>query len=78
MSRNTPATLELRVAVPDDVAGILALISRAYPGIENYSAGQISGQINNFPEGQFVAVRRGGRRLLRLFANRRGDRAGAA
>lgn len=56
MSRKSPATLEVRIAVPDDVAGILALISRAYPGIENYSAGQISGQINNFPDGQFVAV----------------------
>ena len=56
MPRNSPATLEVRVAVPGDVPGILALISRAYPGIENYSSGQISGQINNFPEGQFVAV----------------------
>ncbi|MDB5699757.1 MAG: family N-acetyltransferase, partial [Alphaproteobacteria bacterium] len=55
----TPATLEVRAAVPADVAGILALISRAYPGIENYSLGQISGQINNFPEGQFVAVLEG-------------------
>jgi hypothetical protein len=30
--------------------------SRAYPGIENYSAGQARGQINNFPDGQFVAT----------------------
>jgi predicted amidohydrolase/GNAT superfamily N-acetyltransferase len=37
------------------VNAILALIGRAYPGIENYSAGQILGQINNFPDGQFVA-----------------------
>ncbi|MEO6217431.1 MAG: carbon-nitrogen hydrolase, partial [Sphingomonas sp.] len=56
MLRKSPATLTVRVAVPGDVSGILALISRAYPGIENYSAGQVSGQINNFPEGQFVAV----------------------
>jgi predicted amidohydrolase/predicted N-acetyltransferase YhbS len=55
----SPATLEVRVAVPSDVPGILALISRAYPGIENYSAGQISGQINNFPQGQFVALLEG-------------------
>ena len=54
-----PARLEVRVAVPSDVAGILELISRAYPGIENYSAGQVRGQINNFPEGQFVAVLEG-------------------
>jgi predicted amidohydrolase/predicted N-acetyltransferase YhbS len=52
----TPATLEVRAAVPADVPNILALISRAYPGIESYSAGEINGQINNFPEGQFVAV----------------------
>ena len=56
MPRKSPATLQVRGAVPEDVPGILALIGRAYPGIENYSAGQISGQINNFPAGQFVAI----------------------
>ena len=60
MLRKSPATLEIRVAVPEDIPGILTLINRAYPGIENYSAGQLSGQINNFPEGQFVAVLEGG------------------
>jgi hypothetical protein len=59
MSRNTPATLQVRLAVPDDVPAILALISRAYPRFGNYSPGQILGQINNFPEGQFVAVYEG-------------------
>jgi predicted amidohydrolase/GNAT superfamily N-acetyltransferase len=59
MLSNKPATLELRAAVPSDVPEILALIGRAYPGIANYSPGQISGQINNFPEGQFVAVYEG-------------------
>ena len=56
MARRSPAKLEVRTAVARDVPGILGLISRAYTGIENYSAGQILGQINNFPEGQFVAV----------------------
>lgn len=56
MPNKSPAKLEVRVARPADVDGILALISRAYPGIENYSAGQVRGQINNFPDGQFVAV----------------------
>ena len=56
MSKRSPAKLEVRLAVPADVPGILALISRAYPGIENYSAGQVRGQINNFPDGQFVAI----------------------
>ncbi|MDB5719367.1 MAG: family N-acetyltransferase [Sphingomonas bacterium] len=59
MPTKSPATLEVRVAGPADVPGIIALISRAYPDAENYSAGQISGQINNFPEGQFVAVSNG-------------------
>jgi predicted amidohydrolase/predicted N-acetyltransferase YhbS len=53
---NKPAKLQVRVAVPSDVPGILTLIKHAYPDIENYSAGQIRGQINNFPEGQFVAL----------------------
>jgi GNAT superfamily N-acetyltransferase len=56
MSRKSPATLEVRQARAGDVPAILALIGRAYPGIESYSPGQILGQINNFPEGQFVAV----------------------
>ena len=56
MPHGSPAKLELRGPTSSDVKGILALISRAYPTIENYSPGQILGQINNFPEGQFVAV----------------------
>lgn len=56
MPKKSPATLEVRVARPGDVPAILALIGRAYPGMGNYNAGQVLGQINNFPEGQFVAV----------------------
>jgi predicted amidohydrolase/predicted N-acetyltransferase YhbS len=59
MPRKTPAKLEVRTPVPADIPGILALISRAYPGVENYTSGMIRGQINNFPEGQFVAVLEG-------------------
>lgn len=59
LPKNSPARLEVRVAVPADVNAILELIGRAYPGFGNYSAGQILGQINNFPEGQFVAVLEG-------------------
>ena len=59
MPRNSAAKLEVRVAVPGDVDAILGLIGRAYPGFGNYSAGQVLGQINNFPEGQFVAVLEG-------------------
>ncbi len=60
MPKNTAARLEIRQAQTSDISEILALISRAYPGIENYSSGQIRGQINNFPDGQFVAVFEGG------------------
>jgi predicted amidohydrolase/predicted N-acetyltransferase YhbS len=59
LPKNTPARLEVRVALPTDAPAILELISRAYPGFGNYSAGQILGQINNFPEGQFVAALEG-------------------
>src|SRR3546814_6923099 len=48
--------LLVRNAVTGDIAGIRALIARVYPHMGNYSTGMIRGQINNFPEGQFVAV----------------------
>ena len=44
MPRNSPAKLEVRIADPDDVNAILALISRAYPGFGNYRAGQVLGR----------------------------------
>lgn len=59
MPRKSPPKLQVRVAVPADVPAILAVIKRAYPGFGNYSAGQVLGQINNFPDGQFVAVLEG-------------------
>ena len=48
--------LEVRAAVPSDVRGIQRLIARAYPGMPNYSLATIRGQINNFPNGCFVAL----------------------
>ena len=59
MPRKSPAKLEVRVATPSDIPGVLSLIGRAYPTTDNYTAGQIRGQINNFPAGQFVAVLEG-------------------
>src|SRR3954462_9527000 len=56
MAKRSPAKLEVRAATATDVPAILALIALAYPGFGNYSPGQILGQINNFPDGQFVAV----------------------
>jgi predicted amidohydrolase/ribosomal protein S18 acetylase RimI-like enzyme len=53
------ATLEVRQATPADVAGIVALVDRAYDRISGYSRGMIRGQLNNYPEGQFVALYEG-------------------
>lgn len=50
------ARLEIRNARSGDVRGIAALVKRAYGDDQHYTQGQISGQINNFPEGCFVAV----------------------
>lgn len=58
--RNTKkASLEVRVATPRDVPGIVALVDRAYDRISGYSAGMVRGQINHYPEGQFVALHEG-------------------
>lgn len=56
MAKSSPAKLEVRVAVPGDIPGILTLMGHVYPDTDNYTAGEIRGQINNFPEGQFVAL----------------------
>lgn len=48
--------LEVRNAVAGDVKAIIALTSRVYPEETPYQPGIIRGQINAFPEGQFVAV----------------------
>ena len=53
------AKLEVRQAGPGDVEGIVALVERAYEGISGYTPGMVRGQINNFPEGQFVALYEG-------------------
>ena len=50
------ARLDIRNAKPADAAGIVALIDRAYEDMATYSPGEIRGQINNFPDGCFVAV----------------------
>ena len=56
MPNTTPAKLEVRTARSSDVPGILKLIGAVYVGVENYTSGMIRGQINNFPEGQFVVL----------------------
>ncbi|RDC60683.1 Nitrilase [Alteripontixanthobacter maritimus] len=51
----TKAKLVIRPAEPADALRIARLTGRVYGKGEGYSAAQIRGQINNFPEGQFVA-----------------------
>lgn len=48
--------LDLRNAQPEDVAAILRLIRRVYPDMPNYAPAMVRGQINNFPQGVFVAL----------------------
>ncbi|MFT3965315.1 MAG: bifunctional GNAT family N-acetyltransferase/carbon-nitrogen hydrolase family protein [Sphingobium sp.] len=48
--------LDLRNAEPGDVAAILRLIRRVYPDMPNYAPAMVRGQINNFPQGVFVAL----------------------
>jgi predicted amidohydrolase/GNAT superfamily N-acetyltransferase len=50
-----PRALSLRLAATSDAAVVAALASRIYPDEPPYDAAQIRGQINAFPEGQFVA-----------------------
>lgn len=52
---NTQAKLIIREAKPADARAIAALSKKVYGKTEGFSSAQIRGQINNFPEGQFVA-----------------------
>lgn len=53
---DTKVRLEIRAARIADVRGIVGVVRRAYGDGQTYTSGQISGQINNFPAGCFVAV----------------------
>ena len=48
--------LDLRNAQPTDVAAILRLIRRVYPDMPGYAPAMVRGQINNYPQGVFVAL----------------------
>ncbi len=56
---DTSAKLEIRVARTGDVPGIVDLSRRVYSEEPAYTPGQITGQINAFPGGVFVAVYEG-------------------
>ncbi|OCC23052.1 carbon-nitrogen hydrolase [Croceicoccus estronivorus] len=47
--------LEVRQAQLSDAKAIAALVRRAYDDLPAYTMGEIRGQLNNFPEGCFIA-----------------------
>lgn len=49
------ARLEVRQARPGDISAIAALVRRAYADLPAYTFGEIRGQLNNYPEGCFIA-----------------------
>jgi len=51
----TQAKLVIREAKASDARAIAALSAKVYSKADAFSGAQIRGQINNFPEGQFVA-----------------------
>ncbi len=55
---NPSSKLVIRNAKPSDVPAITDLTTRVYTGtgMHGYSAGAVKGQINNFPDGQFVML----------------------
>ena len=55
MATNTKARLEVRQAKPKDIREIADLVRRAYDDLPAYTQGEIRGQINNYPEGCFIA-----------------------
>ncbi len=56
MTTTRSARLEVRQAKHSDVPGIAALIRRVYEELPPYTYGEIRAQMNNYPEGEFVAV----------------------
>ncbi|MDZ4275369.1 MAG: GNAT family N-acetyltransferase, partial [Erythrobacter sp.] len=56
MASRSTARLEIRQARLKDVRAIGDLVRRAYDDLPAYTQGEIRGQINNYPEGCFVAL----------------------
>ena len=56
MSSTAKARLEVRQAKISDIPAIAQLIRRVYKDMPPYTHGELRGQMNNFREGQFVAV----------------------
>jgi predicted amidohydrolase/predicted N-acetyltransferase YhbS len=55
LSSRPTARLEVRQARPSDVRAIGDLIRRSYEDMPAYTQGEIRGQLNNYPEGCFIA-----------------------
>ncbi len=55
MATKSKARLEVRQAQAGDVRAIADLVRRAYSELPAYTHGEIRGQLNNYPEGCFVA-----------------------
>ncbi len=55
MATKSEARLEVRQAQSSDVRAIADLVRRAYSDMPAYTHGEIRGQLNNYPEGCFVA-----------------------
>ncbi|WP_420605964.1 GNAT family N-acetyltransferase [Novosphingopyxis sp.] len=56
MSSTAKARLEVRQAKIADIPAIAHLIRRVYKDMPPYTHGELRGQLNNFREGQFVAI----------------------
>ena len=56
MAKDKGPKLEIRHACLRDIAGIVELSRRVYPEEVPYTQGQVSGQINAFRDGTFVAI----------------------
>lgn len=52
---NSEPRLEIRQARPKDAREIADLVRRAYDDLPAYTLGELRGQLNNYPEGCFVA-----------------------
>src|SRR5436309_1972022 len=55
-NKATKANLIIRNATPTDLIEIQKLSEKVYPDIPPYSVDVLRGQLNNYPEGQFVAL----------------------
>lgn len=56
MATTRSARLEVRQATHADVSGIAALIRRVYEELPPYTYSELRAQMNNYPEGEFVAI----------------------